>query len=87
MHLPKTKHKNVSMLRRNLVHASLYCKIIIETLIEFLLCNSFNFKIVNGIMMKLHAIYSLIMDSLITIHRLTRCTHAKPTGKLGLARA
>jgi len=44
--------KTFRMVSQSSVHASLYCKMIIETLIKRSLCNSFNFKIKNGIILK-----------------------------------
>ena len=50
----KQNMKIFRVVSRNSVHASFYCKIIIKTLVGHPLCNSFNFKIVNEITVKLH---------------------------------
>jgi len=69
---------------RSLVHASLYYKVITETLVRQLLCNSFNFKTENETTVNHVAIYSLMVNPLRTIYNLIRCTHAKLNRKLRL---
>jgi len=81
VHLPKIKMKTFRKVSQRSVHILLYYKIIFETWIGPLLCNSFNFKTYNGITIK------LTVNPLITIHSINRCTTVKPTRKLRLTRA
>jgi len=54
MHLPKAKHENILNGEPKLSAASLYYKMIIETLIERPHYNLLNFKTKNEITIKLH---------------------------------